>query len=1150
MTINRALAARRGALLLVVLGLLAMFGLVAIALVVLANQARQSATGISLVDRAKDPPRQALDQALGQVVRGSNNPCSVMAVHSLLETMYDQMTLSATMSATPICGGQMFELSGLTVTSLTNTAYSVSNVTLTNSGVRCLGGCVLTDLGNPNYPAGSPQQSAAAGQSTFIVGVNPSNGNYQIAAFDNGATISGSDVCLINGAAFSGPGLGYNPATMTITASNALRPGAWHASINPAAQSFANTEYTAADYNHMALAAQEAASNGIGLNTPLPSFHRPELIQYGLSQGYALSDVMLRPAQTGGFTGSNPNFPTNGIWDGGVTTNSNGWQWDVDNDGDGIPDSVWIDLGFPVRAAADGRLYKPLFAILCVDLDGRLNANAHGCMAQTVAGNYTGTGASLSYAANSTQGFPPGGAALAGTSTVTLGRGLGYGPAEINLLPLFSGNYSTYSTWLAGSGSYYGRYGVDGQPGCVTSGTLSSPLDWNKWYNYAGNYWSNNYAFVPTSGTADAYAFGAAGPAGLPGGGARSGRGAGVHVVGGSEHGELDRDEHRELPLRPRPFAQCGLRAAQQQPGDGRPAGRPLRGGRVRAGVAALRPRFEPLAPPVGQLVRRPGQHDPPAETALRVDDVILGQPQPGAGGAQNAPHRRQFDRLSAARHRPVEGGGHPAKPVGQPRPGGDPRRTESEPQPAAGNFAVQRYDGDLGLVGLAAVHAIRLAQQHAEPQHQLRRRHGKLGLAGADRGPAAAGPIPLRARDAPLRQCGQCPGSHHGVDVAERQTAGVAEGRADRPMGDQRRVLRDQRLDHGAVQIRPEFHRQQEMEPAGRQHLPGGQLGVYASTKSADSSSNFGVVWGCKPPELVMTESFACHNRGVGDTANDKTTKRRTVPDGKGTQLSPYTMAVTGGQVKTLDQVKVPQGSLFIELYCPRSAWNQAAPLDLYSYSATSGYSLDLNRLSPATAGGVQYPVWRIVVGQSRLASTYQTTAGTVNDVSSRLLLNPDSAAIEPEQYHASPAGGTPPPPDPTPEFSLLPPALQTAATTTNVSIDRIIWLANVQASATTWLAPSGAIDSNLIYSNRSGPQAPSPWPLPGGHYLVIGPRYQTYIGNAYVHNAQTDNGFSHPMTAQSQYINLSSGTVTVAALNNNGGDSAAPLRPAWARP
>ena len=481
-----------------------MFGLVAIALVVLTTQARRDATNISLIDRAKDPPQQTLDQAEGQLIRGSNNPCSVIGPHSLLETMYDQMTFSATIGAAPICGGQMMELSGLTVTSLTNTTVSVSNVTLTNTGVRCLGGCVLTDLGNPNYPPGDPHQGPAAGQSTFIVGVNPSSGNYQIAAFENGATISGSDVCLINGAAFSGPGLGYDPSSMTITASNALRPGTMHASINPAAQSYANTDYTAVDYNHMLLAAQEPASNGVGLNTPLPSFHRSELIQYGQNKGYAINEVMLRPAQTGGFTGSNPNF--NPTWD-GVTAGQG--QWDVDNDGDGIPDSVWVDLGFPVRAAADGRLYKPLFAILCIDLDGRLNVNAHGCMAQTVAGNYSGAGATPIYAANSTQGFPPGGATLAGTSTVSLGRGLGYGPAEINLLPLFSGNYSTYSTWLAGSGSYYGRYGVNGQPGCVTSGTLSSPLDWNKWYNYAGNYWSNNYAFVPTSGTADAYAFGA-----------------------------------------------------------------------------------------------------------------------------------------------------------------------------------------------------------------------------------------------------------------------------------------------------------------------------------------------------------------------------------------------------------------------------------------------------------------------------------------------------------------------------------------------------------------------------------------------------------------------------------------------------------------
>jgi hypothetical protein len=57
--------------------------------------------------------------------------------------------------------------------------------------------------------------------------------------------------------------------------------------------------------------------------------------------------------------------------------------WDVDNDGDGWPDSIWVDLGFPARPLPDGRYYKPLFAIHCVDLDSRLNLNAHGQLAQT-----------------------------------------------------------------------------------------------------------------------------------------------------------------------------------------------------------------------------------------------------------------------------------------------------------------------------------------------------------------------------------------------------------------------------------------------------------------------------------------------------------------------------------------------------------------------------------------------------------------------------------------------------------------------------------------------------------------------------------------------------------------------------------------------
>ena len=54
--------------------------------------------------------------------------------------------------------------------------------------------------------------------------------------------------------------------------------------------------------------------------------------------------------------------------------------WDVDNDGDGVPDSVWVDLGLPVQKTEDGRFYKPLVAMLVEDLDNRLNVNAHGSL--------------------------------------------------------------------------------------------------------------------------------------------------------------------------------------------------------------------------------------------------------------------------------------------------------------------------------------------------------------------------------------------------------------------------------------------------------------------------------------------------------------------------------------------------------------------------------------------------------------------------------------------------------------------------------------------------------------------------------------------------------------------------------------------------
>jgi len=131
------------------------------------------------------------------------------------------------------------------------------------------------------------------------------------------------------------------------------------------------------------------------------------------------------------FTGGNPEFA---LRTAGNSSNNNylnqllmaligtnGDKWDVDNDLDGKPDSIWVDLGLPLLTTPTGKIIRPLIAPMIEDLGGRLNVNAHDNLAQaddlSIDANFATTGG--------------------GNAGRTQFRGSGWGPAEVRI-PDFS----------------------------------------------------------------------------------------------------------------------------------------------------------------------------------------------------------------------------------------------------------------------------------------------------------------------------------------------------------------------------------------------------------------------------------------------------------------------------------------------------------------------------------------------------------------------------------------------------------------------------------------------------------------------------------------------------------------------------------------
>jgi hypothetical protein len=102
----------------------------------------------------------------------------------------------------------------------------------------------------------------------------------------------------------------------------------------------------------------------------------------------------------------------------------------VDNDCDGVFDSFWLDFGFPVIRDSNGIACKPRVAVLVVDLDGRLNVNAHGSQSASAT---LQNGSNFTWPSTAPQ-LP---ASLSAAQFSALPLGSGYGPPEVRLGDVF-----------------------------------------------------------------------------------------------------------------------------------------------------------------------------------------------------------------------------------------------------------------------------------------------------------------------------------------------------------------------------------------------------------------------------------------------------------------------------------------------------------------------------------------------------------------------------------------------------------------------------------------------------------------------------------------------------------------------------------------
>jgi hypothetical protein len=774
---------------------------------------------------------------------------------------------------------------------------------------------------------------------------------------------------------------------------------------------------TVLEPHHLTESSAAALPDNLG-NMIIPSFHRPDLLNFwalhaafnatgssdirqsglGTPAGATvLRRALMRPnwLDHPDFTGSNPEFAAIT----GSSSDAHGRRlvhmvygpWDVDNDNDGIRDSVWLDVGLPIVENEDGVMVKPLAAILIVDLDGRLNVNAHGTL--DLAGIVDDALTPLEQSAS---------LAGAGMTSDATARGSGYGPAEISLEHALD---STNFQWLMtekdfGTAVYPGKYGFDGndpaRPGVAQVQDLMAQLAQGGWPQWASGVGALSSFVTPPD--------------------LRARYGVGLNSLGqsifdatlqaaGVSAENLLVDSPYEINLSDRISSGVHGGPGQAMPDDSpfslAELERVLRLYDVDAG--SLPPRLAYLAG-----VQSPNGGDGDAGRRLKITTESRDVPMPSIAVPaemdsmfSNDPRYRRLPRSAAdlmeARIRRSMGLAPFAEPldVGSAGMGPNERRVRETlrrllaPEQAKGHYlnvnrslGNGRDDTAAGLPGVGVVD---------EPGESGRVWNvsggGPFGSSVATFSvplfpPMATEVIPDAAIEgkAALVDHRQLL-ARHLYALALTVSADASFGGSLTPSDEEQESCRTiAQWAVNAVDFRDPDNImtafEYDVDPFDGWDVDGEigdvssgsdkVLGTNDDVPSPDNDAKHrGVVWGCERPELVITETLAWHDRRTDDSLQEDPFPAESDAQLMRTPDFPNDPDAD----KDFDQLSQPRGALFIELYNPWSP-SPGANADIHDRASRPGYDLGVDLGASVGVGAAASPVWRVAVYKRKSTS------------------------------------------------------------------------------------------------------------------------------------------------------------------------------------